>query len=63
VATDEATQEYTMRTLLQERSAPSIWEAMKNASHKFVKVAHTKDFDKYLVVANPKNGNDFLKEV
>lgn len=63
MAADEAAREYTMQTPLQERTAPGIWEAMKNASDKFVKAVHAKDFDKYLAVANPKNGNDFLKEV
>ena len=63
MAADEAAREYTMRTPLQERTAPGIWEAMKNASDKFVKAVHAKDFDKYLAVANPKNENDFLKEV
>jgi len=63
VATDEAAQEYTKWTPLQERCAPIFWEAMKNALDKFVKAVHAKDFDKYLGVANPKNRNDFLKEV
>jgi len=52
-----------MWTPLQERFVLGIWKAMKNVSNKFVKAVHAKDFDKYLAVANPKNRNDFLKEV
>jgi len=63
VVTNEATREYTKQTPLQERSTPGIWEAMKNASDQFVKAIYAKDFDKYLAVVNPKNGNDFLKEI
>ncbi len=63
MAADKATREYTMRTPLHEKTTPGIWEAMKIASDKFVKAVHAKDFDKYLMVANPNNGNDFLKKV
>ena len=63
MATDEAAREYTLQTPIQERTALGIWEAIKTAIDKFVKAIHAKDFDKYLAMANPKNGNDFLKEV
>jgi hypothetical protein len=51
------------KTPEQERSPSGIWDAMSDASDKFVKAVHTKDFDKYLAVANPKNGDDFFREV
>jgi len=63
MATNEAAREYTKQIPLQKRSTLSIWEATKNALDKFVKAIHAKDFDKYLAVVNPKNRNDFLKEV
>jgi hypothetical protein len=36
---------------------------MKNATDRHVRAIHTKNFDKYLAVTNPKNGDEFMKEV
>ncbi len=63
VAADEAAREYLKKTPEQERTPSGIWDCMNNASDKFVKAIHSKDFDKYLAVANPKNGDDFFREV
>ncbi len=63
LAADEAAREYLKRTPESERTPSSIWDSMNNASDKFVKSIHTKDFDKYLAVANPKNGDEFFREV
>jgi hypothetical protein len=63
VAADDASRDYLKRTPEQERTADGIWNAMTKASEKLVKCIVAKDFEKYLSVANPKNGDEFIAEV
>lgn len=63
VAADEAVRAYKDKTPLDEQTATGVWDAMTTASENMVESIKKKDFTKYLQLANPKNGDDFLAEV
>jgi hypothetical protein len=63
IAADDAAREYQKNTRPEERTPNGISEAMKESTRKFVKAVKGNFFDKYLSVANPANGEDFMKEV
>ena len=46
-----------------ERTAPRIWLTMTKAQQKMVKLIQAKNFDKHVIVANPKNSDVFFDEV
>jgi hypothetical protein len=46
-----------------DRTATAVWEVMQRASDKAIKVIKQKDFQKYLTVANPANGDEFFNQV
>ena len=52
-----------MKTPVDEQSASAVWDVMNEASERMVEAIKKKDFTKYLAIANPKNGDDFLNEV
>ena len=54
---------YKETTLVEERSALKIWLAMTKAQQKMVKLIEARNFDKYIIVANPKNDDAFFDEV
>ena len=43
--------------------ARGIWEVMDKAPKTTIKNIHSHEFDKYLAVANPGNGDEFFFEV
>ena len=47
----------------EDQSGSGVWDAMTTASNNFIDAVKRKDFTKYLAIANPKNGDDFLAEV
>ena len=63
MASDEAAKAYMEKTPADEQTASAVWEIMNDASEKMVDSIKNKDFTKYLAIANPKNGDDFLNEV
>ena len=63
VAIDIVALLYKETTLVEERSALGIWLAMTKAQQKMVKLIKTRNFDKYIAVANPKNGNAIFDEI
>jgi hypothetical protein len=63
VASDEAARTYIEKTPTEEQTATGVWDAMTLASDNMVDAIKKKDFTKYLAIANPKNGDDFLGEV
>ena len=62
-ATDDDALQYKETTLVEDRIAPGIWLAMTKAQQKMVKLIRAKNFDKYIAMANPKNGDAFFDEV
>ena len=62
-ASDEAARAYKEKTPITEQTAAGVWDAMSAASTNMVDYIKKKDFTKYLAIANPKNGDDFLAEV
>ena len=62
-ASDEAARIYKENTPILEQTAAGVWDAMTAASNNMVDTIKKKDFTKYLAIANPKNGDDFLAEV
>ncbi len=63
MASDEAARAYNERTPKEDQTATGVWDAMTEASDNMVQAISKKDFTKYLAIANPKNGYDFLGEV
>ena len=63
VASDEAARAYLDKTPKEEQTANAVWDVMTEASERLVESIKKKDFTKYLAIANPKNGDDFLNEV
>ena len=63
MASDEAASAYRKKTPEDEQSASAVWDVMNEASERMVEAIKKKDFTKYLAIANPKNGDDFLNEV
>lgn len=63
MASDEAARAYMEKTSKEDQTANGIWDAMTKASQNMVQAIAKKDFTKYLAIANPKNGDDFLAEV
>ena len=63
MASDEAARVYMEKTSREDQTASGIWDAMTKASDNMVQAIAKKDFTKYLAIANPKNGDDFLAEV
>jgi hypothetical protein len=63
VASDEAARAYIERIPKEDQTATGVWNTMTEASDNMVQAISKKDFTKYLVIANPKNGDDFLGEV
>jgi hypothetical protein len=63
VASDEAARAYIQKTPKEEQTATEVWDAMTKASDNMVDSIKKKDYTKYLAIANPKNGDDFLGEV
>lgn len=63
MASDEAARAYIQKTPKEEQTATEVWDAMTKASDNMVDSIKKKDFTKYLAIANPKNGDDFLGEV
>ncbi len=62
-ASDDAAREYLERTPKDEQTASGVWDAMTEASENMVEAIRKKDFTKYLAIANPKHGDEFLDEV
>ena len=62
-ASDEAARIYKEKTAIEDQTAAGVWDAMTAASNNMVESIKKKDFTKYLTIANPKNGDDFLNEV
>ena len=60
---EEACCEYMINTLLTQRSPRLELEAIANAVRKIVRAYRSKEFYKFLAVANPANGIDFVKDV
>ena len=60
---DAAAFQYKETTPVEDRTAPGIWLAMTKAQQKMVKLIRARNFDKYIAVANPKNGDAFFDEV
>ena len=60
---DAAALQYKETTIVEERTTPGIWLAMTKAQQKMVKLIQMRNFDKYIAVANPKNGDEFFDEV
>ncbi len=63
MASDEAARTYIERTPKEDQIATGVWNAMTGASKNMVQAISKKDFTKYLAIASPKNGDDFLGEV
>ncbi len=63
MASDDAAREYLERTPKEDQTATGVWDAMTEASESMVETIKKKDFTKYLAIANPKNGDEFLEEV
>ena len=63
MASDEAAKAYMEKTPADEQTASAIWDVMNDATEKMVDLIKRKDFTKYLAIANPRNGDDFLNEV
>ena len=63
VASDQAARAYKDNTPIEDQSGSGVWDAMTTAANNFVNAVKKKDFTKYLAIANPKNGDDFLAEV
>lgn len=63
MASDEAARVYLEKTPVEEQTAKGVWDAMTLASVNMVDSIKKKDFTKYLAIANPKNGEDWLGEV
>jgi hypothetical protein len=63
VAADDAAHEYLKNTSRDEQTASGVWDAMTEASENMVESIRKKDFTKYLTIANPKHGDEFLDEV
>ena len=63
MASDEAAKAYMEKTPKDDQTASGVWDAMTLASDNMVEAIKKKDFTKYLAIANPKNGDDFLGEV
>jgi hypothetical protein len=55
--------EYNARTPEMDRTATAVWDVMQRASDKAIRVIKQKDFQKYLTVANPANGEEFFNQV
>ena len=62
-AAADTTLQYKETTRVEERTAPGIWLAMTKAQQKMVKLIRARNFDKYIAVANTKNGDAFFDEV
>ena len=63
VASDVAARAYKDKTSLEQRIAVRIWRAMINAEDKARKSIHSKSFEKYIAIANKKNGEEFFDEM
>ena len=63
VAADVAARAYLEKTPADKQTANAVWDVMNEASDSMVDSIKRKDFTKYLAIANPKNGDDFLSEV
>ena len=63
MALDEAARAYIEKTPKEEQTTNAVWNAMMEASNNMVEAIKKKDFTKYLAIAKPKNGDDFLGEV
>lgn len=62
-ASDAAARAYKDNTPPQERTAIGVFKAMSSAEEKARKSYRSKSFEKYIAVANPKNGEAFFDEV
>ena len=62
-AADVAVLQYKETTPIEDKTAPGIWLAMTKAQQKMVKLIRARNFDKYIAMANPKNGDAFFNEV
>lgn len=62
-AQDLATAHYTENTQKDKQTGHGIWLAMHHAQQKTIKQLRGKNFDKFIAVANPKNGPEFFDEV
>ena len=62
-AIDAAALQYKDTTPVEDKTASGIWLAMTKAQQKMVKLIRARNFDKYIVVTNPKNGDVFFDEV
>jgi len=55
--------DYNARTPEADRTATAVWDVMQRASDKAIRLIKQKDFQKYLTVANPANGEEFFNQV
>ena len=62
-AADAAALQYKETSPVENKTSPGIWLAMTKAQQKMVKLIQARNFDKYIVVAIPKNGDAFFDEV
>lgn len=57
---DLAAKHYKETTAKDKQTGHGEWLAMHHAQQKTVKQLRGKNFDKFLIVANPKNGKEFF---
>ena len=60
---DAVALQYKETTPVEEKTTLGIWLAMTKAQQKMVKLVQARNFDKYIVVANPKNSDAIFDEV
>jgi hypothetical protein len=63
VAIDEACKIYNETTPFVKNSEQLLGEVISKTHTKIIKSIRTREFEKLLVVADPRNGMEFLEEV
>lgn len=48
---------------MEDQTAKGIWEVMEKAAKATIKNIRSHEFEKYLAVADPGNGDEFFSEV
>ncbi|HYP43031.1 MAG TPA: hypothetical protein VEQ18_03335 [Candidatus Nitrosocosmicus sp.] len=62
-ASDAASREYHGKIPKDQQNPLGVWDMMTKAATDLVDSIQNKDFDTYLAVAHPKNGEAFFTEV
>ena len=60
---DKAARKYRDEVPLKDRTTEMVWRIMTKAEEKMIKTIRSKNFEKYVVVANLTNGDNFFHEV